>query len=488
MSMTTSHSEQLLFAGGEWLAPRSAARIEVENPYSRTIVGVAPDGHDGDVDTAVRAAREAFDHGPWPRMSPDERATMLERLADELERRADDISELVTDEIGQPIGMSRYVNGVMPAGQLRYFAGLIRDFPFEQERANVAGPGVSLVRLEPLGVAGLIVPWNYPQSLLSAKLAPALAVGCTVVIKPAAETPLDALALAAAVEAVGFPPGVVNVVTGGRETGDALVKHPGVDKIAFTGSTAAGRIIARNCGERLIPVTLELGGKSAAIVLDDADLDVTLAALRGTSFMNSGQTCFLLSRILVPSSRRDEVVDGLVDVARSFRLGDPRDPATELGPLVSERIRSRVRGLVDSARERGARILTGGRDLPGESGYFYEPTILTGVAQDDEIAQEEIFGPVVTVLEYTDRDDAVRIANNSKYGLGGAVFSRDAEAARDIARAVQTGTIGVNGYAPDLASPFGGYKASGLGREQGTEVFYNYVNTKSINVSIGAQS
>ncbi|MDO8382952.1 aldehyde dehydrogenase [Microbacterium sp.] len=486
MSTMTSHSDHRLFAGGEWLTPHTSARIEVENPYTRRIVGTAPDGDAADIDAAVRAAREAFDHGPWPRMSADERATLLERLADELERRGADIADLVTDEIGQPTGLSRYVNGMMPAGQLRYFAGLIRAFAFEEERANIAGPGASTIRYEPVGVAGLIVPWNYPQSLLSAKLAPALAVGCTVVIKPAAETPLDALALAEAVEAVGFPPGVVNVVTGGRETGDALVKHPSVDKIAFTGSTAAGRIIARNCGERLIPVTLELGGKSAAIVLDDADIDVTLAGLRGNSFMNSGQTCFLLSRVLVPRSRRDEVVDGLVDVARSFRLGDPRDASTELGPLVSDRIRSRVRGLVDGARARGAQVLTGGRDLPGESGYFYEPTILAGVSPEDEIAQEEVFGPVVTVMEYQDRDDAVRIANDSKYGLGGAVFSRDIEAARDVARAVQTGTIGVNGYAPDLASPFGGYKASGLGREQGHEVFYNYLNTKSINVILGA--
>lgn len=395
MSTMTSHSDHRLFAGGEWLTPHTSARIEVENPYTRLIIGTAPDGDEADVDAAVRAARAAFDHGPWPRMSPDERATFLERLADELERRGADIADLVTDEIGQPTGLSRYVNGMMPAGQLRYFAGLIRAFVFEEERANVAAPGASTIRYEPVGVAGLIVRRNYPQSLLSAKLAPALAVGCTVVIKTAAKTPLDALSLAEAVEAVGFPPGVVNVVTGGRETGDALVKHPGVDKIAFTGSTAAGRIITRNCGERLIPVTLELGGKSAAIVLDDADIDVTLAGLRGNSFMNSGGTCFLLSRVLVPRSRRDEIVDGLVDGARS----------------------------------RGAQVLTGGRDLPGESGYFYEPTILTGVSPHDEIAQEEVFGPVVTVMGYEDRDDAVRIANDSKYGLGGAVFSRDIEAA-----------------------------------------------------------
>ncbi|GAA3199805.1 aldehyde dehydrogenase [Microbacterium terregens] len=480
-----TESDNRLFVGGEWRPARSTLRIEVEDPYARTTVGVAPDGSFDDVDAAVRAARAAFDHGPWPRMTPDERAGYLERLADELERRGEGTASLVTGEIGQPVGFSRIVNIALPARHLRYFAEMIRGFAFEEQRQNANGPGTSVVRLEPVGVAGLITPWNYPQSILSAKLAPALAVGCTVVIKPAAETPLDALALAAAVEAVGFPPGVVNVVTGGRETGDALVKHPGVDKIAFTGSTAAGRIIARNCGERLIPVTLELGGKSAAIIAEDADIDVTLAGLRSGSFMNSGQTCFLLSRVLVPRTRKDELLEGLVELARSFRLGDPRDSATDMGPLVSERIRGRVRTMVEDARGEGAQILTGGRDLPGERGYFYEPTIIAGASADSQIAREEIFGPVVTVFEYDGIDEAIALANDSRYGLGGAVFSADTAAALEIARAVQTGTIGVNGYAPDLATPFGGYKESGLGREQGTEVLYNYLNTKAINTSIG---
>ena len=484
----TTHSDDQLFIDGEWRSARSSARVVVEDPYARTVVGVAPDGGADDVDAAVRSARAAFDHGPWPRMSPHERAILLERLADELERRGDVTAGLVTQEIGQPIGFSRFVNIALPTQHLRYFAGLIREFPFEQGRANVSGPGTSVVRLEPVGVAGLIAPWNYPQSIISAKLAPALAVGCTVVIKPAAETPLDALALAAAVAAVGFPPGVVNVVTGGRDTGDALVMHPGVDKIAFTGSTSAGRIIARNCGERLIPVTLELGGKSAALVTADADIDVTLAALRGGAFMNSGQTCFLLSRVLVPRSRKDEVLEGLVELARSFRLGDPRVADTDMGPLVSERIRSRVRTMVDDARGEGAQVLIGGRDVPGERGYFYEPTIVAGASPDSAIAREEVFGPVVTVFEYDGVEEAIALANDSRYGLGGAVFSADPAVALDIARAVQTGTIGVNGYAPDLATPFGGYKDSGLGREQGTEVLYNYVNTKAINTSIGARA
>ncbi|MCX6501616.1 MAG: aldehyde dehydrogenase [Microbacterium sp.] len=480
-----SNTDDELFIGGEWQPARSPARIEVEDPYARVTVGVAPDGSAEDVDAAVRAAREAFDHGPWPRMTPDERAVLMEGLADELERRGEQTAALVTGEIGQPTGFSQFVNIALPTQHLRYFAAMIRDFAFEERRSNISGPGTSVVRWEPVGVAGLITPWNYPQSILSAKLAPALAVGCTVVVKPAGETPLDALALAAAVEAVGFPPGVVNVVTGGRETGEALVRHPGVDKIAFTGSTAAGRLIARTCGERLIPVTLELGGKSAAIVTEDADLDVTLAGLRAGAFMNSGQTCFLLSRVLVPRTRKDEMLDGLVELARSFRLGDPRDPATDMGPLVSERIRGRVRTMVDDARGDGAEILTGGRDLPGQRGYFYEPTIVTGVDPDAQIAREEVFGPVVTVFAYDGNEEAVSLANDSRYGLGGAVFSSDPEAALGIAREVQTGTIGVNGYSPDLATPFGGYKESGLGREQGSEVLYNYLNTKAINTSIG---
>lgn len=486
MLTTMSRTRSDFYAGGRWQHATSTGVLEIINPYSLERVGSAPDADETDVDTAVRAARAAFDDGPWRRMSANERADLMERLADELDARAEQMAQLVTAEMGQPIGMSRFVNGVMPAGQLRHFAAMARGFAFEQERANIDGPGTSLIRLEPVGVAGLIVPWNFPQSIVSAKLGPALAVGCTVVIKPAGETPLNALLLAEAADAAGFPPGVVNIVTGGRETGDALVRHPGVDKIGFTGSTAAGRVIARNCGERLVPVTLELGGKSAAIVREDADLDVTMAGLRATSFMNSGQTCFLLSRVLVPRSREAELTDALVDVARSLRLGDPADENTEQGPLVSERIRSRVGGLVDAARDRGARILTGGAALAGEPGYFYQPTIIGGVSPDDPIAQDEIFGPVVVVLPYQDDADAIRIANNSRYGLGGAVFTTDPAAGLEMARAVETGTLGINGYVPDLATPFGGYKDSGLGREQGHEVLFNYLNTKAIYTSIGA--
>jgi len=469
-----------LYAGGSWLTSSGADRITVQNPYDLTTVGVVADASREDVDTAVRAAREAFDRGPWPRMSPAERADWMEKLADELERRAEATAQLVTSENGQPITLSRVLSGVVPSNHLRYYAGLVRDAATEEVRQNIGRPGSTIVRTEPIGVAGLIIPWNYPRSLTTAKLAPALAVGCTVVVKPAAETPLDALALADAVDAIGMPAGVVNIVTGGRETGAALVDHPGVDKIAFTGSTAAGRIIGARCGERLIPVTLELGGKSPAVVLDDADLERTLSELRSSSFMNSGQTCFLLSRVLVPQQRLAEFTDGLADVARSLVLGDPREESTELGPLVSDRIRRRAGSLVEAGVAAGARVVTGGRNVTDHQGYFYEPTIVDRVDQSSPLAQEEVFGPVVVVSPYADEDEAVRLANDTVYGLGGSVFGVDEDRARDVARRIETGTIGINGYRPDLGSPFGGYKASGLGRENGPEALTNFVKIKAI--------
>lgn len=470
----------VVYAGGARVRTRATGRITVRDPFDGTIVGTVADGVADDVDAAVHAARHAFDRGPWPRLSPAERADWMRRLADELEARGADTAALVTRENGQPVTMSRPVNGFVPALHLRYYADIAEGYVAERERAHADRPGTSLVREEPVGVCGMIVPWNFPQSLLSAKLAPALAVGCTVVMKPAAETPLDSFALADAAEAIGLPAGVINIVTGGRETGAALVDHPGIDKIAFTGSTAAGRIIAARCGQRLIPVTLELGGKSAAVVLDDADASQTLARLRELSFMNSGQTCFLLSRVLVPRGRLAEYTDGLVDAARSLVLGDPRDEATEQGPLVSERIRTRVRGYVDAGVAAGARVLTGGRDLPGADGCFYEPTVMTDVDPSSALAQEEVFGPVVIVAPHDGDDDAVVRANDAAYGLGGAVFGTDEERATAVARRIHTGTIGINGYRPDTALPFGGYKASGLGRENGPEALANFTQVKAV--------
>ncbi|MEV7694671.1 aldehyde dehydrogenase family protein [Microbacterium sp. NPDC089189] len=479
--MTTTTTEPLVFdthfIGGAW-RPSSGARLPVVNPATLAPVGSAVDGTPADVDAAVRAAARAL-AGEWGRSDAAERAGWMERLADELERIGTEVSDLVTAQMGQPVGLSRVLSSAVPVSQLRYYAGLARSFRSEALRDNAVFPGQTRVRREPVGVVGLIVPWNYPQSLLMAKLAPALAAGCTVVIKPAAETPLDALLLAQAVERIGLPAGVVNVVTGGRDTGAALVDHPGVQKIAFTGSTEVGRRIAARCGERLVPVTLELGGKSAAVVLDDADAAAVVADLRGNSFLNSGQTCFLLSRVLVPRTRRDELVDALVATAQDLRVGDPRGVDTELGPLVSDRIRSRVDGLVQRAREAGADVLTGGRARDGV-GYYYEPTVIRGAAPDSELIQTEVFGPVVAVQVYDDVEGAIALANGTPYGLGGAVYSADDDRALQVARRLTTGTVGINGYRPDYGSPFGGYKASGLGREHGPEALENFLATKSI--------
>lgn len=468
-----------LFVDGALVDATGPDVLTVENPFDRSVLGFAADGGPQDVDRAVRAARRAFDTGPWPRMTPAERGGWIDRLADELEVQAAETAAFVTDEIGQPISVARFMNGMRPVQHLRYYARLARELEVEQVRANVDRDGSSLHIRQPLGVAALIVPWNHPQSSTTLKLGPALAAGCTVVIKPAAESPLDILRLGAASQAIGMPPGVVNIVPGGRETGAALVAHPGVDKVAFTGSTAAGRRIAAVCGERLIPATLELGGKSAAIVLDDADLDQVFASLRVASFANTGQNCVSLSRILAPAAHYDRVVDGLVDLARDLRVGDPKDAATEVGPLVSAAALERVTGMLDAARAAGATVLAGDTPAPPD-GYFFAPRIVTGAAPDSVIAQQEIFGPVVTVHPYADVDDAVRIANATRYGLGGAVYGADEDEVLAVARRVRTGSIGLNGYRPDLGSPFGGVRDSGLGREFGPDAIENYRESTSI--------
>ena len=479
MTTTTGVVRDKIFVGGEWITPAGGLGIVVENPVDHSEVGRAVDASPADVDKAVRAAREAFDNGPWPRMTPAERADWMERLADEMERRGIETSDLITAEIGQPIKLSRPWAAVRPINHLRYYANVARRDDFEEERVpNVFGTGDSIVRHEALGVAALIVPWNHPQATTTLKLGPALAAGCTVVIKPAPETPLDIFNLAEATLAIGFPPGVINIVPGGREAGQALVEHPGVDKIAFTGSSEAGRSIAAIAGRRLIPVTLELGGKSAAIVLESADLDAAFASFRNASFDNTGQTCALLSRVLAPRHLFPEVRDRFVDLARDLKVGDPRDEATEQGPLVSRRIHEKVTGMVERARAAGATVLAGDTKLP-DTGYFYAPTVITDVALDSEMAQEEVFGPVITILPYDTVDEAVGIANDSQYGLAGAVYGASDEVL-DVARRVKTGSIGLNGYRPDLNTPYGGYKASGMGREFGAQAVRNFQETKSI--------
>jgi aldehyde dehydrogenase (NAD+) len=475
-----------IYVDGQWRGPAGTETIRVVNPTTEQTLGTVPWGDASDIDIAVAAARRAFDTGPWGSATAQERAEAMERLADEIEKRADAMTTLVSTEIGQPLEFSRAMSVLAPAGFLRYYAQVARDRAEEEVRPALTWQGHSVIHKEPVGVVGLIVPWNFPQVLALSKLAPALAAGCTVVLKPAAESSLDAYLLAEAVEAAGLPPGVFNMVPGGRDTGEALVRHPHVDKIAFTGSTAAGRKIGAICGELLRPVSLELGGKSAAVVLDDADLDVVLENLRVSSFLNSGQTCFLLSRVLAPRSLYDDVVDGLAQVARDFVLGDPLDTATTMGPLVSGRQRDRVEGYIAQGVADGARLVAGGgRPTHLDTGFFVEPTVFAEVDNRSILGQEEVFGPVVAVTPYDTEDEALALANDSVYGLGGSVFSRDGERALQLARRVRSGTLGINSYRPDITAPFGGYKASGLGREYGPEAVEAFCHLKSIYVPVG---
>ncbi|OBK93833.1 aldehyde dehydrogenase [Mycobacterium asiaticum] len=432
---------------------------------------------ESDIDTAVAAARRALPE--WRASSPDHRAAILIAMADALKARAKPTSELVSRENGMPIALSRGANGAFPPLLLRYYAQLVTETPVEEIRPSITGH--TIVRREAVGVVAAIVPWNYPQALAAMKVAPALAAGCTVVLKASPETALDALAFAEAAVDAGLPAGVLNVVSGGPAVGACLVAHPGVDKVAFTGSTATGRLVAEICGRLMRPVTLELGGKSAAIILDDADLDATMRGLRNASFVNNGQTCHLSSRILAPRSRYDEIVDAVAALADGLAVGDPLDPATEIGPLVSSRQRDRVLDYIAVGRDSGARLVAGGsvpKDQP--RGWFVAPTVFADVEHSDRLAREEIFGPVLTISGYDTDEEAIALANDTEFGLAGTVWSADVDRATTVARAVHTGTIGVNDYALDVRAPFGGVKASGLGRELGPEGLEAYRTLKSI--------
>jgi acyl-CoA reductase-like NAD-dependent aldehyde dehydrogenase len=475
-----NHDYRSLFIDGQWVAPHSVEVNSVVSASTEEVIGRTPVGDTADVDAAVAAARRAFDGTAWADLEPGERADALERFGKELEARAILLAETVTAENGMPIALSIPANGHSGASLLRYYAGLAREFPLEEVRPGEL-PGDILVRREPLGVVAALVPWNYPQALAMMKIAPALAAGCTVVLKPALETALDANIMAEAAAAAGLPPGVFNVVPGGVEAGQALVAHPGVDKVSFTGSTATGRIIGEVAGRLLRPVTLELGGKSAAIILDDADVSAAVAGLAHVSFPNNGQTCTANTRVLAPAHRYAEVLDAVTDMARSLSVGDPFDPANAIGPVVSARQRERIEGYIATGRSEGARLTTGGgRPAHLEQGWFLEPTVFGDVRNDMTIAREEIFGPVVAVIPYRDENEAVTLANDSEYGLAGSVWTGDVERGTALARRIRTGTVGINGYRIDNAAPFGGVKASGLGRENGPEGLTPYFQVKSV--------
>ncbi|WP_216892880.1 aldehyde dehydrogenase [Nocardia alni] len=479
--MSAVHEQ--FYIGGGWRNPASAATITVVSPNTEEVLGSVPDGTASDIDAAVASARAAFDDPTgWSKWAPARRADAMERLADALDKRAPQMVEAVSSQNGMPVAISEKLEAVFPQLLLRYYAGLLRQESFEETRPGLLG-GSTLVTHEPIGVVGAIVPWNFPQALAAFKYAPGLAAGCTLVIKPSPETVFDSYVLAEAIEEAAIPAGVINIVPGGREAGAHLVAHPNVDKIAFTGSTAAGRDIAEVCGRLLRPVTLELGGKSAAIILDDADLDLVRIGeqLFGATLLNNGQTCYIGTRILAPRSRYQEVVDMFTGLAASLQVGDSLDPKTQIGPLASASQRDRVESYIANGRSSGARITVGGGRPQGlDSGWFVEPTVFADVDNRSTIAQEEIFGPVLSLIPYSGDDEAIRIANDSAYGLGGSVWTSDHDRGVEVARRVASGTIGINNYLPDPTAPFGGVKSSGLGRELGPEALSAYLVAKSI--------
>jgi aldehyde dehydrogenase (NAD+) len=467
------------YIGGQWVAPAGSATIDVISPHTEEIVGRVPEGTEADMDRAVAAARDAFDNGPWPQLDPADRAAAVARLADLYAGRLADFAAVITEEMGSPITFSQLAQAPQPQLMLSYFADLGKTFTWEDERPGMFGPVT--VRREPVGVVAAIVPWNVPQFTIMTKLPAALVAGCTVVIKPAPETPLDSYLLAELIHEAGLPPGVVNIVPAGREVGEHLVSHRGVDKVAFTGSTAAGRRIGSICGQQLKRCSLELGGKSAAIILEDADLAATMGWLEMASLMNNGQACVAQTRILAPRSRYDETVDALAGMVSGLRVGDPADPATQIGPLVAKRQQDRVEGYITAGQDEGAKVVTGGSRASGaDRGWYVAPTVFADVEPGMRIAREEIFGPVLAVIPYEDEADAIHIANDSDYGLAGTVWTADADHGMEVARRVRTGSYGVNMYMIETCAPFGGYKASGIGRELGPEGLMSYLEYKSI--------
>jgi acyl-CoA reductase-like NAD-dependent aldehyde dehydrogenase len=462
------------YYGGDWQQPSTTDTIEVISSATEDVIGRVPRGNADDVNRAVQAARTAFD--TWSRTTVDDRASWLEKLSGAMKTRVPQVAEAVTHEVGTAIGFATKVQAEFPITMIGMNGKFLRDYKFEEELGN------SLVVREPIGVVGCITPWNYPLHQVVAKVAPALAAGCTIVLKPAELAPLSALMLADAAHEIGLPPGVFNVVCGsGRVVGEAIVNHPGVDMVSFTGSLAAGRRVAALAGDGIKKVTLELGGKSPFIVLDDAPFDKAIPAGVNNCMQNSGQTCSAWTRMLVPRARQAEAIDLAKSQVARLTLGDPFDPKTRLGPLASATQRDTVLGYIDKGRKEGAELVAGG-DRPAAlaKGFYVEPTIFANVDNRMEIAQEEIFGPVLSIIPYDSDDEAVRVANDSIYGLAGGVWAGTPERALQVARRLRTGQVDVNGGRFNHLAPFGGYKKSGIGRELGPHALEEFFQLKAI--------
>ena len=466
-----------LFIGGEWVEPHGSGRFEVVDATTEEVMGSAPAGDAEDVDRAVRAAREAFEG--WSQVSPYERGEVCQAIAAKLAERSREIAALVSREVGMPLHLSLQIQAGLPAMDFASMPAIVEETTWEEQVGN------SLIVREPVGVVGCITPWNYPLHQICAKVAPALAAGCTVVVKPSEITPLNSFVLAEIVESLGLPAGVFNLVTGdGPTVGEAMTRHPDVDMISFTGSTRAGRLVSQAASETVKRVALELGGKSPNVILDDADLERAVVDGIGKCYLNSGQTCSALTRMLVPREKL-EVAEQIAAAAVSeIKVGDPFDPDTTLGPLVSEAQRERVRSYIRKGREEGAKLVAGGEDPPegAERGYFVKPTVFSEVDPKSTIAQEEIFGPVLSIIPYDSEEDAVRIANDTMYGLAGGVWSGDEEHAKDVARRIRTGQVEINGATFNPLAPFGGFKQSGHGRELGKFGLEEFLEVKSLQL------
>jgi acyl-CoA reductase-like NAD-dependent aldehyde dehydrogenase len=465
------------FVGGSWTSPAGTGSIEVVNPATEATIATVPNGEPADVDRAVAAAREAFE--TWGQTSRDDRAAYLSRIADGLAARAKELAVTITEELGCPIGLSGAVQVSHPTRQFKLMPEWMERLTWDEAIEN------STVVREPVGVVAAITPWNYPLHQLAAKVAPALAAGCTVVVKPASETPLNAFVLAEVIEEAGLPPGVFNLVTGpGATLGERLAAHPEVDLVSFTGSTAVGRRVGQLAAETVKRCTFELGGKSANVILDDADLERAVTAGVGNCYLNSGQTCSALTRMLVPRTLLSSAERIAAEAAESYTVGDPFMPETQLGPLVSASQRERVRGHIERGEAEGATLVCGGSEPDEENkrGFFVKPTVFSGVTPEMTIAQEEIFGPVLAIMPYEDEADAIRIANGTQYGLAAGVWSGDRERALRVARRMRAGQVAVSGGAWNLAAPFGGYKQSGHGRENGHHGIEDYLQLKALHL------